>query len=151
MRGFGGMKPCIYKITFDGLNKCYIGQTCDLKVRFKSHCSLLQSGSHANFLMQDDFMRGAISNPKIEVLEECERPQLHSLERKYIMENIEICYNSFGGKVNSKRRQLPMTDIDTIYTELNAEERQLLRSKFGNLGKALKFLADNGTFCHKEA
>ncbi len=45
----------VYVITNSINNKKYVGRTSDIEQRFQQHRSGLQSKTHINFLMQEDF------------------------------------------------------------------------------------------------
>lgn len=75
----------IYKITFDGIDGCYIGQSTHLEKRLRDHRSALRDNRHYNSKLQMAY--SCIENDaecRMEVLEECVSTELDSREEYYI-------------------------------------------------------------------
>ena len=71
----------IYKIT-SPTGKIYIGQSIDIKRRWRYHRHLSDS-YHINILYRS-FIKHGVDNHKFEILEECDRKLLNERERFYI-------------------------------------------------------------------
>lgn len=90
------MRGYIYKLSFTGTDRVYIGQTyTSLEQRLKSHLQLLNTGKHPIEQMQSDYSSGIISKPVMEVLEETERRLLSEREGDFIDIHKDNCYNRF--------------------------------------------------------
>lgn len=63
---------------------CYIGQTHNLRKRFKKHKSMLKQGKHYNKNLQDDFTTYGIENFAFEILEICDEQVLDTKEQEWI-------------------------------------------------------------------
>lgn len=75
----------IYKITFDGIEGCYIGQSTHLEKRIRDHRSALRDGRHYNSKLSLAYECIEHDNEcKIEVIEECLVSELDSREEHYI-------------------------------------------------------------------
>lgn len=140
-------KDCyyVYKLTFSGTNKVYIGQTKSLENRFSQHKRALQGGYHISSDMQKHYSNNPcdISLEVIEVLED--KSSADSLEEKLIEENytsiFNISKNSGGGDILSYH-----PNLDEIKEKLkcsNAKARQE-----GRLVTEPKFGKDNPNYKH---
>ena len=69
----------IYKITNKINNKCYIGQSINIKRRFNGH----KSGDHNEYL-ENAIKKYGIDNFNFEILEECKKNELNEKEIFYI-------------------------------------------------------------------
>jgi hypothetical protein len=75
----------IYKFTFSN-GHYYIGQGINLKRRELQHIREMNKQRHTNKRVQNCFNKYGL--PSFEVLEECDREDLNSIETKYISDNI---------------------------------------------------------------
>lgn len=82
----------IYKLSFDWLDKVYIGQSINIEERYKKHLWNLRTGNSSVKLQQAYNLYGI---PKLDILAECLEAELNSLEN----EAIEI-FNSFVSGLN---------------------------------------------------
>lgn len=82
----------IYKMTFSN-NHYYIGQAVDTNRRFTQHKRELTKGIHSNSRLQNCFNK--YGEPKFEVIQECSKEELNSIETKYLFEHVdnELCCN----------------------------------------------------------
>lgn len=82
----------IYKMTFSN-NHYYIGQALDTNRRFSQHKRELKKGAHSNSRLQNCFNK--YGEPKFEVIHECTKEELNSIETKYLFDNVdnELCCN----------------------------------------------------------
>ena len=82
----------IYKMTFSN-NHYYIGQAVDTNRRFTQHKRELTKGTHSNSRLQNCFNK--YGEPKFEVIQECSKEELNSIETKYLFEHVdnELCCN----------------------------------------------------------
>lgn len=85
------IKSGVYKITNIRNNKVYIGESMDIKRRWKEHIDALKEGGHANYLLQNDFNENSSDSFKFDILQEYKADNLIStkchllmLEYKYI-------------------------------------------------------------------
>lgn len=76
----------IYKITNNKINKVYIGQSVNIKRRWKDH----RNHSHVGSLLSQALFKEGLQNFSFEILEECDKSKLNERELFYIMQ-----YNSF--------------------------------------------------------
>lgn len=111
----------IYKISFKGSNKVYIGQSINLRNRLKYHKVMLKKNEHNNIKLQHSCNKYGFNNINIEILEfidDINKDKLNELELKYINK-----YNSFydglnctiGGdsKINISTKEIFQYDIKT--------------------------------------
>ncbi len=84
----------IYKITnlIDG--KCYIGQSVNIKKRFRSHRS--NAKSNHNEYLRKSISKYGIDNFAFEVLKECKIEQLDDYEKKYILQFNSLVPNGYN-------------------------------------------------------
>lgn len=74
----------IYSIRNVVNGKRYIGQSVNIKVRWKQHESELKHGTHDNDYLQKSWNKYGPDNFIFEILEECDRQELDDKERYYI-------------------------------------------------------------------
>lgn len=74
----------IYKITNKINNKCYIGQSVNLKSRIKSHKSMLKHNNEDNPLLRKATKKYGYENFKIEIIKYCKEEELDFYEQYYI-------------------------------------------------------------------
>lgn len=89
------MASGIYIIRFKGSTRVYIGQSVDLKRRFKHHIFCLKNGIHKNQKLQRACNKYGFENLLIEILEEASVPFLNEREQHYIK-----LYNSYRNGFN---------------------------------------------------
>lgn len=99
----------IYKITSPS-HKVYIGQSIDIKKRFREYSTLSCKSQLSLF---NSFKKHGVNKHKFEILQQCEREELNGLEKYYV--DLFQCFNSKyglnlrdGGGRESKMR--PITD-----------------------------------------
>ena len=82
----------IYKITFAN-DHYYIGQAVDTNRRFSQHKRELKKGVHTNSRLQNCYNKYGV--PVFEVIEECVKEDLNSIESKYLYDNVDndLCCN----------------------------------------------------------
>lgn len=74
----------IYKITNKINNKCYIGQSTNLKSRISSHKSMLKNHNEDNDLLNKATKKYGYENFKIEIIKYCKEEELDLYEQYYI-------------------------------------------------------------------
>lgn len=84
----------IYKLTFNGTTKCYIGQSLDIERRFINHCSSMRNDKGSRKLCAAYRKFGM---PVLIILKECKVDELNTLEDLYIKQ-----YNSAKDGFNYK-------------------------------------------------
>lgn len=113
------MKTGIYKLIFRTGNY-YIGQTCDLDKRYKTHLSQLISGKHFNHRLQNEFL-SLQEIPEFVVVEYCnDSAELNRLESKYIDLKDPKCLNIKAGSDNNFGFNAPTAkyftqDIEAVF------------------------------------
>ena len=82
----------IYKMTFSN-NHYYIGQAVDTNRRFTQHKRELKKGIHSNSRLQNCYNK--YGEPTFEVICECTKEELNSIETKYLFEHVDnkLCFN----------------------------------------------------------
>ena len=97
----------IYCITNKANNKRYIGQSISLKNRLYQHKYLLRKGQHYNKHLQSAFRKYGEDNFTFEILKECKKEELDTLEIEYINRyettNADYGYNHEYGGTKGKR------------------------------------------------
>lgn len=75
----------IYCITNIINNKCYIGSSCNISVRFRLHKSSLKRNKHHSIKLQNAWNKYGESSFKIEILVKCPLEYLKKAEQKCIL------------------------------------------------------------------
>lgn len=93
----------IYKITNIVNGKVYIGQSINMKARWKDHINSLNRQTSHSILLQRAWDKYKEENFTFEILELCAEDMLDEIERKYI-EQYDACNNGYniesGGNSN---------------------------------------------------
>lgn len=107
----------IYKITNKINEKVYIGSSCDMPYRWKSHIECLINNTHNNMFLQQDFNTYGLVNFKFEIEEfiynNISKKKLLLLETEYILK-----YNSLDKKYGYNI-SLPTKNTTNKKTKLN--------------------------------
>lgn len=116
----------IYRIQNNINGKVYIGQSTDIKKRWKSHKRDLQKGEHPNPHLQKAWNLYGEKAFSFDVLEKCRAYKLNELERYYIKQydsrnpsrgyNIAIApgRNLTGPRPNQNRNAVIISEKDAI-------------------------------------
>lgn len=106
----------IYKITNKVNNKCYIGQSVNLKGRIKSHKSMLKHHNEDNDLLNKATLKYGYKNFEIEIIKFCKEEELDNYEKYFIN-----YYNSYKRKNGynielggSKTKHLSKEQVDKM-------------------------------------
>lgn len=75
---------CVYKISFVGTDKFYIGSANNSEERIWKHVSTLRMGTHKNKILQNVFNKYGQDNIKFEILEQDLGAELRIREQYYI-------------------------------------------------------------------
>ena len=130
-------------------NHYYIGQAVDTNRRFTQHKRELKKGIHSNSRLQNCYNK--YGEPTFEVICECTKEELNSIETKYLFEHVdnELCCNmcregnsrkgiSQGEKTRKKisdyQRLIGKTKPVYMYTRDN----MFLVAKFDSISDATK-------------
>jgi hypothetical protein len=86
---------CIYKISFSGTDKVYIGQTTDYNIRCSSHLTCMKAGKSPKRLQAAYDEYGV---PQFSIIIECDAEELDSLEEEAIQvyDAIDNGFNTFS-------------------------------------------------------
>lgn len=125
----------IYKLSFTGTDKVYIGQSLNIERRFIDHKRKLLQGTHTCK------MQGAYSSygmPAIEIIEECSASSLSTLELDYISK-----YNSVKAGYNILDNEYPIlygenNGFSSYSNEVYKEILMLLSNK----NNSIKYIAE---------
>lgn len=119
----------IYQILDTHNNKCYIGQTNNIKRRWEQHKSDLKRGKHDNPYLQKVYDKYGLDVFEFKVLyeEDCSSERLNQLEEEYIAkydsyENGYNC-NRGGQQHNGFESKLKQDDINVICAMLEFHKR----------------------------
>ena len=117
----------IYKIT-NPKGKVYVGQSKDIKNRFKTYMSLR---CKTQIKLHRSFLKYGVNNHKFEIVIECDYNQLNELERYY-----QEIYNCIG----NKGLNLLLTSTDNLKTVFSLDTRIKMKNsstgvKNANYGK----------------
>lgn len=91
------MESGIYRIRNVVNEKMYIGQSINVEKRLQTHLKELQSGEHANYILQKDFDNYKEENFVFEKIHTCEEEFLNPME-KYFIEKYNTTYNGYNIK-----------------------------------------------------
>ncbi len=94
------MTTGIYKLKFNGTDKCYIGQSINIELRYRLHCTYLRTGK-ASHKLQQAFDKYGL--PILEILLECDTSELDDNENAAI-EVFDSVDNGFNTMSNSGHR-----------------------------------------------
>lgn len=86
----------IYKITNLINGKCYIGQSCQIPVRWSQHKHEMNGAGGNNPYLYRALRKYGIDNFSFEVVKECDVDQLDTLERKYIASYNSLYPNGYN-------------------------------------------------------
>lgn len=116
-------------------HKKYIGQSVDIKARFRKHKSYLRNNRHNNVHLQSSWNLYGEDNFRFYILEECLENQLDDKEMYYISElmvtNEQFGYNiEPGGSKNKHLSETTKTKISIALTgrELSQEQIEKIAS-----------------------
>lgn len=106
----------IYKITNLINHKVYIGQSANIEQRWKEHRKNINSKRLYHYPLYRALRKYGVDNFSFEVIEECKKEELNSLEKQYIKQYDSIAprgYNcTFGGE----------TSVPLVLTQEEAEK-----------------------------
>lgn len=130
----------IYKITCLINNKVYIGQSIDIKRRWKEHQYRLNSNTHENLHLQNTWNTYGKDNFNFEVLEECNKKDLNDKETFYINQyqshDYKYGYNKTIGGKSFIYYKTDCNKIISIQDSLNLKKKMILQFDLnGNLIK----------------
>lgn len=127
----------IYKIVCKVNNKMYIGQSTNIKSRWKQHIGMLNGNYHINIHLQSAWNKYGEDNFIFEIIEECSIDKLNEREVYWIEK-----YNSFkngfnrtiGGDDSNKRKVICLNNAK-VYNSL-VEVELIYNVSNSNLSKA---------------
>ena len=95
----------VYKIENKITGKVYIGQSVDIKSRWRMHQRELDNGTHDNVFLQIDWNRYGADSFTFDVIKKCRSNKLNEIERyfihKYNSDNRDCGYNRTRGNGNT--------------------------------------------------
>ena len=110
----------IYKITNIQNNKCYIGQSANIKFRWITH--IIDSINNDQAPLHIEMQNIGIQNFKLEILEECSIEQLNDKEQYYIKYYNSLIPNGYnkneGGKYTRNSFKNLKNNIKINYEDL---------------------------------
>ncbi len=86
------MKSGVYKITNIVNNKCYIGSSYDIHIRFNRHINDLKGQKHHSILLQRAFNKYGIENFIFETILNCAVEETIQVEQ-YLLDYYQPAYN----------------------------------------------------------
>lgn len=140
----------IYKITNNINGKCYIGQSINIKQRWKGHKkdAFWKDGPDYNYPLYQSMRKYGIENFSFEVLEECSKEELNEKEIAYILR-----YKAYGSGYNQTQGgnsathpiKLQESIVDEIILRLKttAETNTNLAKEF-NVSECMIRMINNG-------
>lgn len=123
----------IYKLSFPGYSKCYIGQSVNIEQRFSNHIYRLKNNTH-NYKVQEVYTNHGL--PTLEIILECSPEELNDAEKDAINiydsinnglnisnePNIFQCgeHNGYSKNSNQKIREVfhLLLDLSNSYKEI---------------------------------
>lgn len=112
------MKTGIYRITFNGSSREYIGSAHNTHRRKLEHLSMLRRDAHANVIMQRCFNKYGEESFTFKVIETCTKDDLLDREQCYI-----------DGLTKSERMNICLVAGNTAGRKHSDETKQLIREK----------------------
>lgn len=91
----------IYMITNIVNDKKYIGQSRDIRCRWRGHKSDLKRGLHENIILQNSWNKYGEENFKFSIIEECKLEELDKKEINYIITYNTMCDKRMGFNIES--------------------------------------------------
>ena len=114
-------KNCkIYKISFEGTDRVYIGSTVNLEARIRKHLGLLCKGNHHSAKLQN-FIKKYKLTPVIEVVDECSTKDRQTVEQYWIDK-----YNSLHYGFNMVPAEYVLDSEDKFELAKSALERKAI-------------------------
>lgn len=101
----------IYKIENIVNGRVYIGQSVDIEKRWRSHTKELRKGTHANVLLQDDWLIYGEEHFTFEVIKKCRSIKLNEFE-KYYIKHYNAFDNGYNQTVGNGRTLIDKREID---------------------------------------
>jgi predicted RNA-binding Zn-ribbon protein involved in translation (DUF1610 family) len=148
----------IYKITNKINNKCYVGQSDNIKRRWKDHKkdAFWQNGDCYEYPLYRAIRKYGVENFYFEVLEECPFDKLNEREIYYIAlyqsNNREFGYNqNEGGQLNSHSCKLTVGEVDQIIRRLKTtfDTAEVICKDFGISATTIRDI-NRGDKYHKD-
>lgn len=155
------MNSGIYKITNKINNKCYIGQSTNLKSRINSHKSMLKHNNESNVLLKRATEKYGYKNFEIEVIKYCVEEELDYYELYFIQYygsykrnkgyNIELGGNQNKHlskeqieKMRKTKKGKLMGKENPFYGRKHTEEskKKISEAKKGNKGCLGRFMSE---------
>ena len=150
----------IYKIECLVNGKVYVGQSINIKRRFKTHKSQLRNNTHINNYLQRAWNKYGEENFTFEIIEECNK-NISETEIYWIdfYDSLKNGYNltagGFGGqlgvpktdkwiKAMSKLKGIPLKEETKRRLSQSRAGIKISEEQKANISRTLKYLYDNG-------
>ena len=132
----------IYMIKCKINNKVYIGQSKNIKDRWKQHKKELRNNKHDNKNIQKDWNEYGQNSFEFNIIAECEENELNELEKKYINEyksydknfgyNMTLGKNGNGGEIYTGEAKKKMSEAKKGKHHTEETRKKISESKMGH-------------------
>ena len=108
----GRQNKCgIYKILNTQNNKIYIGSSKNILQRWRNHIRELESNSHKNMFLQEDWNKYGSNQFVFEILEECSEEERYIVEQNFLDDLFPYYRSGNGYNISEKSTQRNETNV----------------------------------------
>lgn len=119
----------VYKITNIKNQKIYIGSSKNILQRWKNHIRELESNSHKNVFLQEDWNEYKKEDFIFEILEECLEEERYILEQKYLDCLHPYYRNGNGYNISEKSTQRNEYNVRLFKPENPCDDYYIVKAK----------------------